>query len=449
MAQLRSHPTHHGASPWQAPSRFLHGYCDAFAAAMRAAPGPAFEVLRRLVGNDAGRAAFDRARAADHGLVLPDDVLFPTQVFPFELALGTPGRTETIRVRIEDAETLAGLRAAMGGALDDELAADTAAELVDAELLAPDETRPAEFTRPGIYRLQHASLLFRSETTTVITDPVFTDDWLWAGSLPRVDAVVISHSHGDHFSLASLMQFPRDTTMIVPAVERGSMLSDDMAALLRHAGFTSVVEAAWGSRLRVGDIEISVHPFYGEQPWVAFGAPVPGLRNAGNTYVIDVDGRKTWILIDAGVEHGRSMLDVAAQVAEQHGELDLVMSNLRVFPWHPGQIDGSGRFLFCFPVDRLEDPGCWPDGTNITLGPAGVREVLRATQARHFFPYAHWWHAPGSGSPLVDGYLPESAMVASIACETLPRTRAGAWGVGDRLVWRRDGAIEIESFLRD
>lgn len=448
MAQLRSHPTHHGVSPWQAPSQFLHGYCGAFAAAMRAAPGPAFDVLRRLEGNDVGRAAFDRARAADTGLVLPDDVLFAPQVFPFELALGVPGGDELVRVRVEDAETLAGLRAALAGELDDECSVETSAELADAGLLAPDETPAVAWTRPGIHRLQHASLLFRSETTTVITDPVFTDDWLWAGNLPRVDAVVVSHSHGDHFSLASLMQFPRDTTMIVPAVGRGSMLSDDMALLLRHAGFASVVEAPWYSRVRVGDIDICVYPFYGEQPWVDFGAPVPGLRNAGNTYVFDVDGRKSWILVDAGVEHGRSMIDVAARVALDHGELDLVMSNLRVFPWHPGQIDGSGRFLFCFPIDRLEDPSCWPDGTNITLGPSGVREILRATQARHFFPYAHWWHAPGSGSPVVDGYLPESSMVAGIACDSLPRTRAGTWGVGDRLVWRRDGAIEVESFLR-
>jgi glyoxylase-like metal-dependent hydrolase (beta-lactamase superfamily II) len=435
-------------SPWQAPSQFLYEYCEPFAAAMRAAPSSAFDVLERLAGNAEGRAAFARARDADDGMVLPHDVLFPAQVFPFELTLATPGRGETIRVRIDDAETLACLRAAMSGEIEDEAEAETCAELEEAALLSTDHAACIDCTAPGIYRLQHASLLFRSETTTVITDPVFTDDWVWAGNLPRVDAVVISHGHGDHFSLASLMQFPRDTTIVVPAVARGSMLTDDMATLLRHAGFRSVVEATWYSRVRVGDIEISVYPFYGEQPWVGFAAPVAELRNAGNTYVIDVEGHKTWILIDAGVEHGCSMIDVAAQVADDHGELDLVMSNLRVFPWHPGQIDGSGRYLFCFPIDRLEDPSSWPQGTNITLGPDGVREILRATQARHFFPYAHWWHAPGSGSPLVDGYLQESAMVASIACETLPRTRAGSWGVGDRLMWRRGGEIAVDSFQR-
>jgi L-ascorbate metabolism protein UlaG (beta-lactamase superfamily) len=248
---------------------------------------------------------------------------------------------------------------------------------------------------PGIYRLQHASLLFRSQSTRIIVAPVFCpfeNYWLDALDVPVVDAILISHSHGDHFCPLTLMHYPNDVTIIVPRVEMPSMLCPDMASLLRDAGFTNVIDAPWYSKQTVGDIQIGIYPFYGEQPWLTFCSPLAGFRNAGNTYVVDVDGLKTWFLIDSGTEHGSSMKEVCARVRAEEGEIDVVMSNLREFPWHPAQIDGSGRYLFCFPMERLENPEQWPHGRLMTFGPLGMREFLTELGAKHFFPYAHWWH---------------------------------------------------------
>ena len=103
--------------------------------------------------------------------------------------------------------------------------------------------------------------------------------------LPDIDAVVISHSHEDHFCPASLMFFPSDTPIIIPNVKKPSMLCVDMAAILKSCGFTNIIEADWYSSHVVGDITLHAYPFYGEQPWLNFYSPIPGFRNQGNTFV--------------------------------------------------------------------------------------------------------------------------------------------------------------------
>jgi L-ascorbate metabolism protein UlaG (beta-lactamase superfamily) len=291
---------------------------------------------------------------------------------------------------------------------------------------------------PGIFRLQHASLLFRSSAGTgVLCDPVvglsdFT--WLQPQALPSVDAVLISHSHGDHFSPLTLMQLPRDTVLIVPVVSQPSMLCPNMAALLRDAGFINVIEAAWNTTVVIKDILIHVLPFYGEQPWVTFGAPIGALRNHGNTYIVEMDHRKSWVLVDSGREFGHSMLEVAEEVRRNVGDIDVVLSNLRSFPWHPWQIDNSGRYLFCFPTTRFSDPATWPMGALITFGPAGMREFLDVLKPHIFLPYAHWWHGPEDRNHVVDSAVSEAELLSAIgdAKPGVTTTKLQGWQVTRR-----------------
>jgi ribonuclease BN (tRNA processing enzyme) len=453
--QLRSRPTSRIGSGWLSPSRFLNDCIDGIVAGLRESPGDLWRVLDTLPLPASTREIFDRARAEDHGMALPEDVLFPPSAFPFEMGLANPDRSEIVSFDIEDAETMAAVRSALsgdwrhGGAHDD--GAELAEQLRDAGVLNESSSPRLDWCKPGVYRLQHASLLFRSDAGTILTDPVFHDDWLWAGTLPPVDAILISHGHPDHFSLSSLMQFPRDTCIVVPRQERASMLCDDMASLLRMSGFTNVIEPAWYSHLRVRDVEIDIYPFYGEQPWVNSTSPAVGLRNAGNTYLLDVEGFKTWLLFDAGHECGHTMDEVARRVVETHGGVDLLASNLRIFPWHPGQIDASGRYLFCFRTEQIENPDAWPTNISITLGPQGVRRLLHATQARAFVPFAHWWHEPGSSNIVIDGMHAE-ALLADVAWEPTPDVPALAgtellrWVIGDRIACG-PGELRLESFL--
>src|SRR5207245_2356253 len=117
----------------------------------------------------------------------------------------------------------------------------------------------------------------RSQQRCVIIDPWFFPsarryprDYqpLQRRHLGSVDAVAITHSHPDHFDPGSLLQFHRDTLMIVPRVPRETLLSWDLSYRLSELGFRKIVELDWWKSRRVGDITVTALPFYGEQPTI-------------------------------------------------------------------------------------------------------------------------------------------------------------------------------------
>lgn len=77
--------------------------------------------------------------------------------------------------------------------------------------------------------LGHAAILVEMEGGTCLMDPVFFDPFeegcvvscpkrrVHPGKLPRLDILIVSHRHPDHFDLRSLAQVPRDVDVIVPA----------------------------------------------------------------------------------------------------------------------------------------------------------------------------------------------------------------------------------------
>jgi UDP-MurNAc hydroxylase len=75
----------------------------------------------------------------------------------------------------------------------------------------------------------HASVLVEMEAATCLMDPVFFDPFedgtvvscpsrtVHLEALPRIDLLVVSHRHPDHFDLPSLNELPRDCDAICPA----------------------------------------------------------------------------------------------------------------------------------------------------------------------------------------------------------------------------------------
>jgi L-ascorbate metabolism protein UlaG (beta-lactamase superfamily) len=394
-----------------------------------------------------GRVVFAEGLVEESEFVLPTYVLFPDTEYPMVTEFLRDGKR--FAIQIDEPEQLSALANAFSSP------SKLREKLREAGLLeapSPQDPLSIRLRRPGVHRLQHASLLFNTESTSVITDPNLSyanpQQWLGLRHYPEVDAILISHSHEDHFCLASLLQFPRSTKIVVPVVERPSMLCLPMAKLLRDAGFTDVVEAPWHSELSVGDLHIAVYPFYGEQPWLSRPAPVPELRNHGNTYVITAGGIRSWVLIDSGREYGHAMVDECEAVRKRHGHIDVLLSNMRTFGWNPGQIDGSGRYLFCFPKEVLASPDTWPRGQCMTLGPHGIREIIDRLKPTCFLPYAHWWHPPEKRSHLIDNSYTESELlerVQSAPSTEVLRTQLLQWNVAD-LLQLRDGVLRIEPY---
>ncbi len=400
----------------------------------RAAPGSIWDVIARTEMSDDLRVLFERGKAeTDSPFALPRDIIFPPTLYPIPANLGS------VELPIEGPEDLACLQTCFSGAWQDlspsHPTAEIARELIDNGLMVPrPKELAADFSRPGIYRLQHASVLVRSESCTIVTDPVFmSDGWAsWAGSLPPIDVVLISHSHGDHFALGSLLQFPKGTIMVVPRVEEGNILAPNMAELLRDAGFTDVRDPLWNTSIEVNGTTIHVLPFYGEQPWVSFPAPVPHLRSAGNTYLIDTGALRAWLLFDCGAEFGHTMPEVAHEVIERIGEVDVLMGNMRVFCWYPTVVDGSGAYGMCFSVAQLDKPELWPWNHIITLGDKRYADIIRVLQPRFVMPYAHWWHEPTTEPHAFSEHGTEKGFLDHLEqAFDLGRTRTRCFSVGD------------------
>jgi UDP-MurNAc hydroxylase len=76
--------------------------------------------------------------------------------------------------------------------------------------------------------LGHASLLLELDGATVLMDPVFQDPFqdgavvacpqreVFPERLPKIDKIVLSHAHLDHFDIASLARLPRGLEVLCP-----------------------------------------------------------------------------------------------------------------------------------------------------------------------------------------------------------------------------------------
>ncbi len=124
--------------------------------------------------------------------------------------------------------------------------------------------------------LGHSTILIEMDGKRLITDPLLRR---YVGPLRRqspppdltgldVDAVLISHLHGDHFDLPSLKKLGRDTLMIVP---KGA------GPFLRVRRFQNVVEIEQGENYDIGGIRISatmaIHSGR-ELPWTPLVEPL-------------------------------------------------------------------------------------------------------------------------------------------------------------------------------
>jgi len=133
---------------------------------------------------------------------------------------------------------------------------------------SPTHPDPKSWGDRGLYAawLGHATVLLKIDGVTILTDPVFsTRVGLGIGpftlglkrlvapalsrhDLPRIDLVLLSHAHMDHFDIPSLRELEHRGTTVVTASRT--------ADLLRVPRYARVHEIGWGGRARVGPLEI-------------------------------------------------------------------------------------------------------------------------------------------------------------------------------------------------
>lgn len=180
----------------------------------------------------------------------------------------------------------------------------------------------------------HMTTLLRLDGKNILTDPWLTDHASPFGSfgpkryvppalsfddLPRIDFVVISHSHADHLDVPTIEQLPgrKRITAIVPL---------RLGRFFRNSGYGRVIELDWEQSVTVDGMTFTALPVIhwskrslftsNDTLWAGFAIESPG-------------GARIYFGGDA--EYG----PVYADVAKRHGGFDLALLSIGAFC--PGQ----------------------------------------------------------------------------------------------------------------
>lgn len=418
---------------------------------------PAFSVDEPLL---------DARAVTDGGTVATEALLHPSAEYAFRLRVfGPNGSADQVTTRFDESmavEVAWVLRSLTG---DAESVPDLSwLPRTVCTLLTQGESVPVpafpRVERPGIYRREHGCVVIRSETTSVILDPVS----FWMPQAPRtpiaadggVDAIFITHGHADHYSVPSILAQadPARTTVVVPPVPRTSLLApNDMVRSLGLFGLDARAPE-WGSSIVIGDIHVDVLPFFGEQPVREGQAPHPDLRNWGSCYRFSTPDFTAISLIDSGVDPLGDMADVVRISRDDHGPVDFFLSSLPRF--HCPFFFGLPHYYLALPFDRLRElfaqfrTGRLP---SVTPGPDGIVDVCRAGRPRYYLPYGNGLE--GVGQPIGDvgmsiGEPPEWELVTYLTDrfqhEGIPTTAIG-WNPGDWISVER-GRVDRMAYER-
>jgi L-ascorbate metabolism protein UlaG (beta-lactamase superfamily) len=196
---------------------------------------------------------------------------------------------------------------------------------------------PAEWSdaRMTLAWLGHATVLLNFYGVTILTDPALfphigirlpgftigpkrlTAPALTVHELPKIDIVLLSHAHFDHFDLRTLHRFDNSTKVVTAPRTRD---------LLRWTRLRDVTELRWGERTSIktsaGNIDVVA---FRVKHW---GARVQRDEYRGyNGYVLEREGRR---IIFGG---DTAMTDSFAELREK-GRVDLAIMSIGCYnPW--------------------------------------------------------------------------------------------------------------------
>jgi L-ascorbate metabolism protein UlaG (beta-lactamase superfamily) len=258
--------------------------------------------------------------------------------------------------------------------------------------------------------LGHNTVLARAEGSSVLIDPFLrpaSSAWpenyqpMGVADLGPVDAVCITHSHPDHFDPATLLQLPRSTPIIVPELERETLLAVAMEHRLKELGFEDVRSLRWWSSAKFGCLEVTAIPFHGEQP--TDGEVLhPEIRNMGNTYVVRAPGWSAAFLADSGRDHLGDVRQVAEKWRHEREPVDVVFGGYRGWTTYPPLLLRSSvaRYVLFVPPDQ------WSIRQRLMNDAEGLIDSAERFGARWVVPYADggapWFWSIGLG-PRLDG----------------------------------------------
>jgi L-ascorbate metabolism protein UlaG (beta-lactamase superfamily) len=141
--------------------------------------------------------------------------------------------------------------------------------------LTPDAPpKPTPYTGDGVrWRyLGHACILIETKGLSLLFDPVLSYNYesdvarYSYHDLPdTIDYVLLTHNHQDHVLFETLLQIrSKVKNIVVPRNATGSLQDPSMKLLFQNCGFKNVIELGAMESLKIGPVEVTTLPFFGE-----------------------------------------------------------------------------------------------------------------------------------------------------------------------------------------
>src|SRR5262249_44150338 len=78
-------------------------------------------------------------------------------------------------------------------------------------------------------------------------------------------AICCTHSHWDHCDVGTLLRFDKGTPVIIPRVHEPTAFNPPIVPMLQMLGFQDIREVEPWDQIQLGDVEMILVPFHGEQ----------------------------------------------------------------------------------------------------------------------------------------------------------------------------------------
>ena len=226
----------------------------------------------------------------------------------------------------------------------------------------------------------HATVLVEMGGARLLTDPNFdphlgrflrrvSAPGIAIASLPKLDAMLLTHAHADHLSFDSLNALPRDIPLYAPpAVERW----------LKKRGYLHAVPLAPGERATVG--EVTIHAATAKHLGARYG--VDRWRSAANMYLLDTGRASCFFAGDTALTEDSDDM-VHQHVTDVGRTLDVALLPIGHAPWwKPGFRKGhltshDALTLFERLKARYMVPYHWGTFNHVTSTAMDAIKVLR------------------------------------------------------------------------
>ena len=274
--------------------------------------------------------------------------------------------------------------------------------------------------RPRTSFVAHTSILVQTRGAAIVTDPLIRPSLKTpreALDVARLDltAICLTHAHWDHCDVQSLLLFDKRVTVVVPKVHTPTIFNPPMVPMLRMLGFTDIREVDPWDRIHLGDVQMRLVPFHGEQD-------EPGAEIDHYTYVFQSEGLSVYGGVDSFRDTQGEMREALARVRTEHQPTVAFLPISRmVYAYRDGGVNGFCRYMDTRLLDQ---------SFQYTAGPNEAAEWVRELGVSTVVPYATFTFNPRATPGEVADFA-QALDRSGLGSHLLPLATLGAVEPGD------------------